>query len=239
MAAWLLWMVVALQSTRGNCLRSALRSSLSWKAAAFRAMATQLVPCLLVELDPNLLDFAALMLCLDVLHGAARSVHQAVLHVDVVPQRHSSAYGHLQKGLQTARVFWLGTKRAVVQLRSRTFQVLLDVALVVLRHGFASGVEVHGAWRWLLPAVPLYHEVGERAEVCVCPLADPHPRQERCLLRVSGRSLVALELADFEKAPERAGEGRQAAGRRKLVEVAGEDHVEPSKRHVGYFPRKA
>ena len=89
--------------------------------------------------------------------------------------------------------------------------MLFDVALVVFRHGFASGVEVHGAWRWLLPAVPLDHEAGERAEVCVCPLADPHPRQERCPLRVSGRSLVALELADFEKAPQRAGEGRQAA----------------------------
>ena len=66
--------------------------------------------------------------------------------------------------------------------------MLFDVALVVFRHGFASGVEVHGAWRWLLPAVPLDHEAGERAEVCVCPLADPHPRQERCPL---------LELADF------------------------------------------
>ena len=43
--------------------------------------------------------------------------------------------------------------------------MLFDVALVVFRHGFASGVEVHGAWRWLLPAVPLDHEAGERAEV--------------------------------------------------------------------------
>ena len=68
-------------------------------------------PCLLVELNPNLLDFATFVLRLDVLHGAARSVHQAVLHVDVVPQHHSSAYGHLHKGLQTARVLRLGPNR--------------------------------------------------------------------------------------------------------------------------------
>ena len=32
---------------------------------------------------------------------------------------------------------------------------------------------------------------------------------------------------------------KDGVGRRKLVEVAGEDQVEPSKRHVGYVPRKA
>ena len=101
---------------------------------------------------------------LDVLHGAIRSVYQAVLHIDVVPQHHSSAWGLLQKGLHFARVLRLGPNGLRRQgrahsdldvhggLRSRAVEVLLHVALVVLRAAWRCTASGAG---FLLPTIAL------------------------------------------------------------------------------------